>query len=100
MFSLLLSSLLLSATPTIENNASQVLTEVVEDKKYAVIATTKGLYDYAVNVRVDAICMGNSCSVSYAEVATGSGYRRVSLIGPFDGEYSFSHDGHTYYFSF
>jgi hypothetical protein len=72
----------------------------VAETKYAVIATTKGIFDYAVNVRVDAYCIGNSCSVNYAEVASGSGYKRVSLIGPFNGEYSFSWEGHTYYFSF
>ena len=81
----------------LQNNNEIELSE--GGKKYAVVATTKGLYDYAVNCRVEATCYGSSCSVSYVEVATSYGYQRVSHSS-YGGEYSFSYDGYTYYFSF
>ena len=92
-------SLLFSTTPNLDNTPQQIPTEVVEDTKYAVVASTKGYLDYAVNVRVEASCYGNICSVSYAEVATSRGYERVNLSS-FNGEYSFYYDGYTYYFTF
>ena len=81
----------------LQNNSEFELSEGGE--KYAVVASTKGWYDYAVNCRVEATCFGSSCSVSYVEVATDNGYKRVSHSG-WGGEYSFSYGGHTYYFTF
>ena len=81
----------------LQNNSEIELYE--GGQKYAVVASTKGIFNYAVNCRVEGMCIGSSCSVSYVEVATDNGYERVSHMGWGD-EYSFSYGGHTYYFTF
>ena len=101
MFTTLLSFTILISNPCFEsptpNHGIEAFCE--EDKKYAVVATTRGLYDYAVNCRIEATCIG-SCSISYVEVATSYGYERVSHMSDFNGGYQFSYEGYTYYFSF
>ena len=68
---------------------------------YAVIATTSnGYQSYSINLRVEATCYGNSCTISGVEVASNGGYSRVSYAYAYDGKYSINHDGYTYYFRF
>ena len=105
LLNLLISIPLLFNSGITTNNPHQDFQNINElelsegGKKYAVVASTKGMFDYAVNCRVEATCFGSDCSVQYVEVATSYGYKRVSHTS-WDGEYSFNYEGYTYYFRF
>ena len=68
---------------------------------YAVIATTSdGYQSYSIHLRVEGNCYGNTCSISGVEVATNGGYTSVHYSYSYDGKYSITWDGWTYYFRF
>ena len=96
----LLLSFLLFASPSLEATTSCCAYENIEaDKFYSVIATTEGLYDYSVSLRVEANCMGSSCSIIGVEVATDYGFKSVSHSS-MGGKHWIQYDGYTYYFKF
>jgi len=68
---------------------------------YAVIATTSdGYQSYSIHLRVEGSCYGNTCSISGVEVASNGGYTSVHYSYSYDGKYSVSWNGYTYYFRF
>jgi len=68
---------------------------------YAVIATTSnGYQSYSINLRVQGSCYGSNCSIYGVEVATNGGYASVYYSYSYDGKYSVTWNGYTYYFRF